>query len=166
MWFRSLLDSLKPRIARAIARKARRDSRHRSQATARLQFEPLEDRSLLSNYIFTDLATLGGSTSYANDINASGQVVGVGTTAGGDEHALLWNNGTMTDLGTLGGLASNAVAINDVGQVVGWAHTAAGYRRAFLVTPEDTDGNGAPDLWHRDNDSDGVNDLMHDLGTF
>jgi probable HAF family extracellular repeat protein len=36
---------------------------------------------------------------------------------------------------------------------------------AFLITPEDADGDGAPDSWYRDNNADGKNDLMQDLGT-
>jgi probable HAF family extracellular repeat protein len=131
-----------------------------------MQIESLEVRALLSGYTFTDLGTLGGPTSHADDINDSGQIAGTATTAAGNEHAFLWNDGCMIDLGTFGGLASNAVAINNRGQVVGWAQTAAGYRRAFLVAPEDSDGNGAPDRWYRDSNSDGVNDLMLDFGTF
>ena len=39
-----------------------------------------------------------------------------------------------------------------------------GHVHAFLLTPEDTDGNGAPDRWFRDGNSDRKNDLMLDLG--
>src|SRR5262249_26310002 len=53
-----------------------------------------------------------------------------------------------------------------VGQVVGSSTTAGGVTRGFLITPEDTDGNGAPDLWYRDANGDSINDLMLDLGTF
>jgi probable HAF family extracellular repeat protein len=131
-----------------------------------MRIEPLEVRSLLSGYTFTDLGTLGGPTSHADDINARGQIVGAATTTAGDEHAFLWHDGCTIDLGTFGGPASDSVAISNRGQVVGWAQTAAGYRRAFLVTPEDSDGDGMPDRWYRDSDSDGINDLMLDLGTF
>ena len=73
-------------------------------------------------YAVTDLGTLPGSTSsFANGINASGQVVG--ETGPGD--AFLYCNGTMTDLGTLpGGSESSAYGINDNGQVVGCAATS------------------------------------------
>jgi hypothetical protein len=48
MWLRSLLDSLKPRSAQALARQRRRKAVRRLPATARLRLEPLEDRSLPS----------------------------------------------------------------------------------------------------------------------
>jgi probable HAF family extracellular repeat protein len=69
-----------------------------------------------------DLGTLGGTTSWANSINTSGQIAG-GSHAPPDErwHAYLRDEGVMTDLGTLGGSRSVAYNLNDAGQVVGWA---------------------------------------------
>src|SRR5580700_5382731 len=70
----------------------------------------------------TDLGTLGGSFSYANGINASGQVVGFSTTAGdASVGAFLYSGGVMTHLGTFGGLVSGATGINASGQVVGYS---------------------------------------------
>ena len=73
----------------------------------------------------------------------------------------------MTNLGTLGGNLSRAFGLNDSGQVVGMSNLAtdAFAYRAFLLTPEDTDGNGTPDRWFRDSNADGANDLMRNLGT-
>jgi probable HAF family extracellular repeat protein len=71
-----------------------------------------------------DLGTLGGETSIALNINASGQIAGFSATADGHTHAVLWENGKITDLGTLGGLDSNGVGVNDAGQVVGLSTTA------------------------------------------
>jgi len=79
-------------------------------------------------------------------------------------HAFLWTGGTMIDLGTLGGLYSEATAVNDLGQVTGSARTPDNVSHPFRLTPEDTDGDGRPDLWYRDRDGDGANDLMTPLG--
>jgi probable HAF family extracellular repeat protein len=85
-----------------------------------------------ASFTITDLGTLGGLDSFAFGINTSGQVVGSSTTASGDTHAFLWQDGRMLDLGTLGGSFSEASAINAKGQVVGDATTANGEDHAFL----------------------------------
>ena len=80
-----------------------------------------------------DLGTLAGAgTSVASGVNAGGQAVGYSTTAGGQTHAVLWQQtcGTApmvpTDLGTLAGAAgtlSRAIAINNAPspQIVGFS---------------------------------------------
>jgi len=96
-----------------------------------------------------DLGTLGGTFSFAWDINASGQVTGDADTTDDDaNHAFLWTptvpggaTGTMHDLGTLGGAWSDGSGINDLGQVAGSAQTpddAADH--AFLWTPTEPGG--------------------------
>lgn len=80
----------------------------------------------------TDLGTLGGTYSFANDVNELGQVVGRSYVAGGREHAFLWEHGVMRDLGTLGGTDSSATAINDAGQITGSSLAADGSRHAFV----------------------------------
>ena len=85
-------------------------------------------------YTLTPLGTLGGNSSYAEGINASGEVVGEATTSAGATHAFLYSNGTMTDLGTLpGGLGSQANAINSGAEIVGASDTAT-YAHAFLYS--------------------------------
>jgi probable HAF family extracellular repeat protein len=80
-------------------------------------------------------------------------------------------NDLMIDLGTLSAEApeSSASAVNDLGVVTGWSFTppagATAAFHAFVVTPVDTDADGVPDLWFRDLDADGDNDLMADIGT-
>lgn len=139
-------------------RTRRRNSRR--AARQRLNLEVLEGRCVPALYAVTDLGTLGGPHTYAYDLNQAGQVVGDSTiAAGGFMHAFLWDSGTMIDLGTLGGSHSSATGINDLGQVVGYASLPGDVsNHAFLVTPEGG-------VWFRDNNQDGRNDLMTDLGT-
>ena len=66
----------------------------------------------------TDLGTLGGDETQAEEINAAGQVVGWSRTAEGGTHAFLWQEGDMRDLAPQAGDFSAAVAINDHGQVL------------------------------------------------
>ncbi|MGE0479885.1 MAG: hypothetical protein AB7Q17_05370 [Phycisphaerae bacterium] len=85
--------------------------------------------------VATDLGTLGGSNSYAADINDLGQIVGWSfTTNDASLRATLYQSGLRYDLGTLGGATSQAHAISNAGHVVGVADTAAGEPHAFLMT--------------------------------
>jgi probable HAF family extracellular repeat protein len=73
----------------------------------------------------TALGTLGGSSSVATGINASGQIVGFSFVSGNATiNAALWNGTNITDLGTLGGNYSVAHGINDAGQIVGTSTAA------------------------------------------
>ncbi len=67
-----------------------------------------------------DLGTLGGTNSWAYDINDSGTIVGYSQVKGDKAiHAFVWQDGAMKDLGTLGGNNSYAEAINNDGTIVG-----------------------------------------------
>src|SRR3954468_12922134 len=97
-----------------------------------------------ASYTVTDLGTLGGSESFANGLNASGQVSGASYMLGdADYHTFLWkpttansSSGTKTDLGTLGGSQSFGNALNSSGQVAGEsAITGNVADHAFLWKP-------------------------------
>jgi len=94
--------------------------------------------------VIQDLGTLGGATSTAVDINASGQVIGMSDVPGGGRRGFLWTaGGGMQDLATLlGSPASNVAAINDAGQIAGSYVAPSGDTHAFLYTP----GSGLRDL--------------------
>src|SRR5262249_33766129 len=113
-------------------------------------FEAFEDRWMPSAYSIVSIPLA------AQDVNNNGVVAGQIL----DGQAGLWHDGTLITLGPQPGPGSWGVAyaINDAGQVVG--DSSAG---GFLITPEDVDGDGAPDRWYRDDNQDGVNDLITDL---
>ncbi|MGF1483222.1 MAG: PEP-CTERM sorting domain-containing protein [Opitutales bacterium] len=88
----------------------------------------------------TELGTLGGTFSFAQAINNSGQVASRATLANGQTRATVWDaDCTPTNLGTLGGISSIAQAINNSGQVAGRASLANNERRATVW-----DSNGTP----------------------
>ena len=70
-------------------------------------------------YSVTDLGSLDGGASSANDINDLGQVVGV-SFLNGVRRAYVWQNGSMVPLPGLNpDRNSTASAINNLGQVAG-----------------------------------------------
>jgi probable HAF family extracellular repeat protein len=83
----------------------------------------------------TDMGTLGGKNSGANQINASGFVVGWADIPNNRSHAALWGPHTKaSDLGTLGGKTSSANGINTQGDAVGSSQTLSGVSHAVLWT--------------------------------
>lgn len=75
-----------------------------------------------------DLGTLGGTTSRANKINSSGDIVGASTPAVGSERATYWkrvsaNAWTIRQLGAAPDEFQSGVGdISDAGVVVGWSY--------------------------------------------
>ncbi len=82
-------------------------------------------------------------TTWAYQMNSSGQVVGRYLSENWTDNAYVWENGQRTDLGYFGGISSLASDINDAGQIVG----------KFNITKEKFN----PFLWQ--------NGQMIDLGT-
>lgn len=89
-----------------------------------------------SNGKTTDFQPPGGSDGLTvNSMNASGQVVGFASLAGGAggaQEAFLFSNGTYTNLGLFGGTSSWAVAINNSGTIVGNYITDSGATHGFI----------------------------------
>jgi probable HAF family extracellular repeat protein len=72
------------------------------------------------------------------DVSPGGEVVGVSSIAGGDNHAFSWTQKAgMVDLGTLGGTFSAARAVSPSGHVVGSSNLPGDARnsRDLVATP-------------------------------
>jgi probable HAF family extracellular repeat protein len=85
---------------------------------------PETHAALWENGAIVDLGVLpGDSSSFAQAINNSGQIIGSSylTKSGAPlrRRAFIWDKGTMLDLPGLDGQDADALAINDRGQVVG-----------------------------------------------
>ncbi len=96
------------------------------------------------------------------DLNDLTQMVGYSLAH--NQGVLVQKDGDTYEVVYLGACDPNA--ISNTGLIAGQGYYVPGdlWGHAFVIVPEDTDGDGAPDLWYRDDDSDGVNDLLHDLG--
>jgi probable HAF family extracellular repeat protein len=88
-----------------------------------------------------DLGTLGGTDSFGQDVNDSGQVVGWSFPAGPiiTFHAFLYDSGSMQDLNDISGTDFLiATGINNNGEVTGWGDVppVPTQNRAFLYDSE------------------------------
>ncbi len=72
------------------------------------------------------------NTTWAYQMNSSGQVVGRYLGENWTNNAYVWENGQRTDLGYFGGISSLASDINDAGQIVGWFNTTKEKFNPFL----------------------------------
>lgn len=96
----------------------------------------------------TDLGTLGGENSRAEEINELGQVVGLSDTPDDPWHNFLWVDGHMIDIGEAAS-DSGPEDINDHGQIIGHiGHVEDGARVGSAVLWEvhrDSDPGGSPE---------------------
>jgi len=119
-------------------------------------------------WLITELPWTGTTGGAAN---AAAQVDGLGVliAGGADAMASVWYRDGVdwveVKLGTLDD-TSVAYGVGPSGAVVGSSSLADwSDPRPFVVVPEDSDADGSPDTWYRDDDGDGRNDLMHPLGS-
>jgi probable HAF family extracellular repeat protein len=112
-------------------------------------------------YSVTDLGTLGGSSSAARAINASGQVTGSADGSNGATNVFRYSAGHMTSLGTLGGTVAIGNAINVSGQIAGYSTNSVTYR-AFMTNGNQLTDIG--DLGGGSSDGYGINDLGQVVG--
>ena len=72
-----------------------------------------------------DLGTLGGSNSFATEIDETGAAIGWSQTSGNAAlHACLYSAGQIYNLGNLGGTAGMVYAVNKAGVAVGGSNLA------------------------------------------
>lgn len=93
------------------------------------------------NGTMINLGTLGGSQSYANDINDNGIVVGWSLDDNGLKKAFRFDNtlGSMQNIDPLTNFSSSAEAINSIGDAVGWKNNGSA-SRSSIWTPADPNG--------------------------
>jgi len=89
---------------------------------------PIHGAMAAPKYEFVDLGTIGGSESYAEDVNEHGVIVGFSANPEGRDHMFVYYDGRMTDVGgsPLPGdkeWTSVAFGINDSNIVVGYARS-------------------------------------------
>lgn len=108
-------------------------------------------------YAVTDLGTLGGNSSGARGINATGQVTGYAYSSKTQSNVFLYTAGKMKSLGTLGGTDGLGLAINSTGQVAGYSQLSSGSYRGFISIHGVLTSVGT--LGGDYSDAEGINDL-------
>jgi probable HAF family extracellular repeat protein len=118
-----------------------------SPDTASILWSPAAPNGSTGSAVNIGELTGGATYAFPGGINSSGQVVGVSTSASGDE-PFLWTpstpngaSGSMVSVGHLPGqVGGGGVAINAAGQVVGNARASASGFHAMLWTPDSPNG--------------------------
>jgi probable HAF family extracellular repeat protein len=113
---------------------------------------------------YTPLNVPGAEDTYANGINASGQIVGGYQYGDGNAHGFLLSDGTYTTVDVTGSTWTVPTGINDSGQIVGWYIDVNGNIRGFLLiggTYTSVDAPGATDT-----EPSGINDSGQIVGRY
>src|SRR6516164_1927383 len=80
-----------------------------------------------AQYTYTTIDVPGAIGTYAQGINASGQIVGYYEVAGGRTYGFLLDvDGSYITLDVPGACDTRASGINDAGQIVGWYSACPG----------------------------------------
>lgn len=85
----------------------------------------LSGLSHAQSFTAVDLGDLGGTISYANAINASGEVAGYSALPDQSTSAFIYSSGAMLALSPVTGDVSVAYGLNDIGEVVGYSGTSS-----------------------------------------
>jgi probable HAF family extracellular repeat protein len=89
-------------------------------------YDPNANQVREAGYDVIDLGTLGGNVTIPSAINDRGQIVGTSSTADGQSHAVLWENGEMHDLAP-DLPASSASLITNSGTIAGVSQSGASH---------------------------------------
>jgi probable HAF family extracellular repeat protein len=94
-------------------------------ALAPAHAQRLEATKAKTQYLVSNLPSLGGTSSGGNSINDQSWVAGYSRLPDRNRHAILWRNSLLTDLGTLGGPNSSVTwnVKNTQGIIVGISQT-------------------------------------------
>lgn len=111
------------------------------------------------------LNSAGIGRSYAMGITRDGYIIGHYLNASGLQRAFIYTPSQgISDLGTLGGNETLVVAINNAGQIIGKSENTQAEWLPYIITPIDTDNDGAPDTWNQLDNSTNINRLMTEMG--
>ncbi len=85
-----------------------------------------------ADYAYTSIDFPGAQFTYAEGVNASGQVVGSYLGRDNTRHGFLFSGGTYTSFDPPGALLTDAYAINNSGQIVGRFQTSSTTFSGFM----------------------------------
>ena len=88
---------------------------------------------LWSNGVTNVLPTFGGTTSFANDLNDSGTVVGWSLNSVGQQKPFRWDGATMMNLEPQAVITGAAESVNNLGDIVGWRTNGTIYKSAWWL---------------------------------